>query len=45
MDISKNIVYFALDVDHRVDISHDWNLEDFLAKIYDNNKYKAMIQI
>lgn len=43
IDVSQNVMYLTLDVGHGVDISHDWNLEDFLAVMNDNSKYKVVI--
>ena len=39
----QNVIYFLLDVGYQIDISHDQNLEDFLAAIGDNSKHKAVV--
>lgn len=40
-----NIVSFALHVGYQVDVSHDQNLESFLAVVHDNGKYEIMIRV
>ena len=42
---SQNVIYFSLDVGHRVNISHDRNLEGLLASMSDYSKHKAMVWI
>ena len=39
----QNIIYLTLDVGHRVDVSHDWNLEGFLTTMSNDSKHKVVI--
>lgn len=44
-NVAKDVVYFALDVWHQVDISHYRDLENLLATMYYDREYETMIKV
>lgn len=43
--ILEDVVNLLLDVDNRVNVAHDWDLEGFFAIMYNNDKHKTMIGV
>ena len=41
-DALQDVIYLTLDVGNQVDVSHNWNLESFLAAVSDDSKHKAV---
>lgn len=44
-DVAEHVIYLMLNIGHRVNIAHDWDLERLLTLVGDNGEYKAVIEI
>lgn len=42
---AKNVVNLLLDLDNRVDVAHDKDLEVFLSAMSDNDEYEVMVRM
>lgn len=43
--IPKDIINLSLDIENQVDVIHNWDLEGFLAVMYNNGKQKIMVKV
>lgn len=41
----EDVVYFALNVCYQVDVSHYWDVKDFLAVVCYDVKHETMIRV